>query len=176
LQRLNRLKAQIGSDQRVAQQIGINPQTIGNFRAGQQELPSHVKASILIELDEPLSKNDCVALFPPAHRALAASTPALTFPPETRGKGGRKFWLKVVDTLRQQTSAKSDAALANNLGISKSNLSLVRSGNGQPSPKTKLVLLEASRFPLTQDLFLDILPPATAEKLRSWGRLRFQMG
>lgn len=174
LKRLDRLKARLGSDRSIARRIQTNPQTIANFRGQQYELPGHVKASILVELDQPLGKQDYVSLFPPQHRAIAASAQSLTFPPKREGRAGNEFWVAVIETLRKRTGAKSDAALARKLGISTSNLSLVRTGHGQPSPKTKLILIEKSRHALTRELVLDLLPPVTAEKLRGWDQLRFR--
>jgi DNA-binding transcriptional regulator YdaS (Cro superfamily) len=171
--RLDLLRARFGTYRAVARRISVNPQSIANFRAGQCELPGHAKASILIELDQPLCKKDYVSLFPPQHRAIASRAQVLAFPPKRRGNAGNAFWLDLIETLRKRTGAKSDAALATRLGISASNLSLVRSGHGQPSPKTKLMLLEKSRDPLTRALALDLLPPMTAKKLRGWERLRF---
>jgi hypothetical protein len=173
LERLNRLRARLGSDRRVARRVRANPQVIANFRGNQYELPGHVKASLLVELNQPLGKQDYVSLFPPQHRAIAASSQVLAFPPKRRGNASHEYWVNVIDTLRRRTGTPSDAALARKLGISASNLSLVRSGHGKPSPKTKLILLEKSRNALTRELVLDLLPPMTAAKLRASRQLRF---
>lgn len=174
LERLNTLRDRLGTDQEIARAIGVNPHVIGNFRTGRQELPGHAKAGILAELRIPLGKNDYVSLFPPKDRESAAKAKAMKFPPKGKGEAGSKFWNTIVDTLRDRSGADSDAELARDLKISTSNLSLVRSGKGNPSPRTKFVLLDKAGYVLTRDLLFDLLPSKTAQKLRDWDNLRFR--
>ncbi|HNP63508.1 MAG TPA: hypothetical protein PKH39_06190 [Woeseiaceae bacterium] len=173
LERLNTLRDRLGTDQEIARAIGVNPHVIGNFRTGRQELPGHAKAGILAELRIPLGKNDYVSLFPPKDRGAAAKAKTIKFPPAGEQGAGSEFWAKVIQTLRERTGAKSDAELARKFGISTSNLSLVRSGKGSPSPRTKFILLDKAGYVLTRDLVFDLLPSKTAEKLREWDNIRF---
>ena len=173
LERLNALKNRLGTDQEVARVIGVNPHVIGNFRTGRQELPGHAKAGILAELGIPLGREDYVSLFPPKDRDAAAEAKTIKFPPVGKPGSGAKFWVKIIRILRKRTGAKSDAELARKLGISTSNLSLVRSGKGDPSPRTKFILLDKAGYVLTRDLLFDLLPSRTAEKLRKWDNIRF---
>lgn len=173
IERLNTLRDRLGTDQNVARAIDVNPHVIGNFRTGRQELPGHAKAGILSELRIPIGKNDYVSLFPPKDREAAAKAKAMKFPPARKKGAGSMFWIKVIEILRERTGAVSDADLGRKLGISTSNLSLVRSGKGSPSPRTKFILLDKAGYVLTRDLVFDLLPSKTAEKLRDWDKIRF---
>ena len=174
LERLNTLRDRLGTDQNIARAIGVNPHVIGNFRSGRQELPGHAKAGILAELGIPLGKSDYVSLFPPKDRGAAAKAKTIKFPPAGTQGAGSEYWVKVIKTLRERTGAISDAELARKLGISTSNLSLVRSGKGSPSPRTKFILLDKAGYVLTRDLVFDLLPSKTAEKLREWDNIQFE--
>lgn len=172
LPRLDKLKAVLGTDKEVAHRLRVNKQTLANFRAGHQDLPGHAKAAVIIELGLPIETRDYVALFPARDRNAAREVESLEYSPSKKGKAGPRFGPDLIEVIKDRFGIQSDAELARKLGLSRSNLSWVRTGKGRPSPSTMFTLLDKAGYVVTRDLLIGLLPRKTAARLKDFDNLR----
>lgn len=180
---IDRLIGRLGiSYSALARELSISPQKLADARKGRQELSCVAKTKLLCLLQDPISPDVYVSIFPRATRQEIADAVMRRYDPDSSVTVGSDFWIDCLNLVKSEIVRSeiqngstsnhreiSDTALADHIGITNITISKLRNDIAPPSSSAKLKILEAAGLPLSGDVLIDLLPRKANSVARCYG-------